>query len=602
MEEDRTSMIHTDAKDLWGLNQAQIMDRTARQFADQEAVVFRDRVLTWRELRELSFWLAKAFLQAGVRKGDRVGVMMTNTPEWVAIRNAINCIGAWLVPINTRYKTSELKTILSLGEINILVMVDSAVAIDFVALVNEVCPGLERCTPGHIDLPEFPFLKTVICLGKERHPGMLDFEEFIASGNHLNDKSVYAAMATVSSHDVSTVMFTSGTTGLPKGVMTTHYQFTRVFSKIVERFALQQDDVLLGGTPFFTNFGLCMVLILSELSGAKIAVFETFDPEEILCGMEQHHISFFAGTPAMFTMLLNHPQFSSDKVALRVGDIGGAPFSPALVREITEKFGMTLFSAYGMTENSGVTSFSQVGDAPELVAHTVGTKFNDDCEIKIVDITSRETLPPGLQGEILTRGWHVTQGYYKNLELFARAKDSEGWFLTGDLGIMDENGYLKITGRLKDIIVSGGLNIDPVEVENLIAEYPAVASVYAVGLPDWRMGEVVGVFIELETGQECSKEDIIDFCAGKIGKYKIPRYVTFITDVPRTAAGKVQKFKLREMGIKDFNLATEPDADPEPSEASVSSSRAWSGTGIGSGAGGQRRKVVKREPQEPASE
>ncbi|MFZ2948921.1 MAG: AMP-binding protein [Desulfuromonadaceae bacterium] len=543
-------------QDLLLLNQAQIMDRTAHKFADQEAIAFKDRVLTWRELREQSFKMAKAFLQAGIKKGDRVGIMMTNIPEWVVARNAINCVGAWLVPINTRYKTSELKKILSMGEVNALVMMDKAVGIDFVELMHAVCPGLAHCPPGQVNLPDLPFLKTVICLGQRDYPGMYRYEEFLDSGRTLDDETVYAVMAAVSPHDVSTLLFTSGTTGVPKGVLTTHYQFTRVFGKFGERFGVQQDDVLLGGTPFFTNFGLCTVLIFSELTGAKIAIFETFDPEEILAGIERHGISVFCGTPAMYTMLLHHPHFNSDKVrSMRVGDIGGAPFMPAQVREIMDKFGMTLFAAYGMTENTGVTTVSVVGDAPELVAYTVGTKFNDECEIKIVDVVSRQTLPPGQQGEILTRGWNVTQGFYNNPEGFAKAKDPEGWFLTGDLGVVDENGYYKITGRLKDLIVSGGLNIDPVEIENFLMEHPSVGAAYVVGLPDWRMGEVVGTFIQLKDGQACTAQEITAFCEGKIGKYKIPKYVQFITDVPRTAVGKVQKFQLRELGLQMFNLA-----------------------------------------------
>ncbi|MBI5895134.1 MAG: AMP-binding protein [Desulfobacterales bacterium] len=312
---------------------------------------------------------------------------------------------------------------------------------------------------------------------------MVNFANFMESGGNVPDEDLSAATDAVGPDDVCSLLFTAGTTGKPKGVMTTHGQFIRVFSKAAERFGLTVDDVVLGAPPFFTNFGLCMGLTISEIVGAKVVAFERFDPADILAGIERHRITMFCGTPAMYYMLLNHEDFSREKVkSMRVGDIAGAPVSPAMIREVSEKFGMRLFGVYGMTETSGVISFSEKGDSPELVANTVGRNFNEGCETKIVDPQTGQDLPAGQVGEIVTRGWHVTQGYFKNPDLYAASFDAAGWFRTGDLGAIDESGYVRFAGRLKDLIISGGMNIDPLEIENFIMQHPAAASAHAVGL------------------------------------------------------------------------------------------------------------------------
>lgn len=539
------------------LTHSLILDRTASRFPDNTAIIFKDRQLTWCRLRTLSIKLAKAFLKAGVKKGDRIGIMMTNVPEWAIIRAAILRSGAWLVPINTRYKISELKQILTMGKVNVLMIMESALGIDYVELMNAVCPELGNFPPGNgrIDLKDFPYLKNVICLGKHDHPGMHNYDHFIESGQDVSDQTLDTITATIDSQDVSTLLYTAGTTGQPKGVMTKHYQFIRVFSKVCNIFDLTEQDVILGAPPFFTNFGLCMGLTISELSGAAIVAFESFESGEILESIEKHRITTFAGTPAMFYMILNHENFNKEKVrSLRVGDYGGAPMTPENIREIMDKLGMTLFAMYGMTETTGLVTVTEKGAPPELVATTVGKNFNDGCEVKIIDLNTRKDLPAGVIGEIVTRGWHVTQGYYNDPGLFEKTRNAEGWLYTGDLGVMDEEGNLKFIGRIKELVISGGMNIDPLEIENFIIKHPAVESVHIVGLPDRRMGEVVGAFIKRRPGVHCTIDEILAFCEGQIAKYKIPKYIKFIDEVPRTPVGKVQKFKMREIGIKEFHL------------------------------------------------
>ncbi|WP_319409420.1 AMP-binding protein [uncultured Desulfosarcina sp.] len=539
------------------LTLAQVMDRTARRFPEREAIAFRDRRLTWGTLQTLSIKLAKALLNAGIKKGDKVGVMMTNIPEWAIARSAIMRVGAWLVPFNTRYKTHELRMLLERGEVHTLIFMASALGIDFVELVNVVCPGLASHPVGcgRIQIKALPYLRNLVCLSRRDYPGIANFEQFIESGGEISDAHLFAATNALGPDDVCSLLFTAGTTGKPKGVMTTHGQFIRVFSKAAERFDLTADDVVLGAPPFFTNFGLCMGLTISEIVGAKLVAFESFDPADILEGIKRHRITMFCGTPAMYYMLLKHIEFSREKVkSMRVGDIAGAPVTPEMIREVSDQFGMRLFGVYGMTETSGIITFSEKGDSPELVANTVGRNFNAGCETKIVDTGTGNDLPAGQVGEIVTRGWHLTRGYFKDPDLYAASFDSDGWFHTGDLGSMDEMGYVRFAGRLKDLIISGGMNIDPMELENFLMQMPAVESAHVVGLPDERMGEVVAAFIQIKEGSEYTAEDIQSFCAGKIAKYKIPRYVAVIEDIPRTPVGKVQKFKLRERGMIEFNL------------------------------------------------
>jgi len=302
-------------------------------------------------------------------------------------------------------------------------------------------------------------------------------------------------------------------------------------------------------------------LIQAEMFGAKMALFETFDPREIIRGIEAERCSIFTGTPAMYTMIMEHADFTPQKVAsMRTGIIGGAPVTPEMVRNIQEKIGMKIFSAYGMTENSAITTMNEPDDSPELVANTSGRLLHQDCGIRIVNPETGDEVPPGVAGEIRTRGWFVTRGYYKNPRATTESLDPEGWYRTGDLGVLDDNGYLKITGRLKDLIISGGLNIDPLEIEGLLEQHPAVAAAQVVGLPDHRMGEVVGAFLKLTPGAELAEGEVAAFCADRIGKFKIPKYTMLVDEFPMNASGKVQKFKLRDMAVEHFGLAADGKA------------------------------------------
>lgn len=538
----------------WGnLTLCQALDRTASKLPDKEAIVYKDRRITFRQMKDEINQLAKSFLKAGMQKGDRVGIMMTNCPEWIFARDAAIRAGAIWVPVNTRYKVMELEYILQHAGIDTLVIVDEALKINFIDLVNKVCPEIAEAIPGKIQSEKLPNLRNVVCLTDRNYPGIYRYHDFLKYGDDYPESDLNKRMEEIMPDETVNITYTSGTTGNPKGVMTSHSQFLKSMANMAERFGTTKDDCILLAAPLFTNIGNLTGLIQGEMFGAKMALFETFNPGEVLEGIEKEKCTIFTGAPAMYTMIMEHEEFTSEKVkSMRTGIIGGAPVTPEMVKNIQTKIGMKIFTAYGMTENSAITTMSEVDDSPEMVANTCGRLLHKDCEIKIVDTETGEELPPNQEGEIWTRGWFVTKGYYNNEEETAKSIDKDGWFHTGDLGSLDENGYLRVTGRLKEMIISGGLNIYPLELENLLGQHPDVNSVQVVGIPDHRMGEIVGAFIILEKGSQCTENDIIEFCQDKIGKYKIPKYIKFVNEFPLTAIGKVQKFKLKEAAVEEL--------------------------------------------------
>ncbi len=544
------------AEKRWGeMTLAQVLDETASRIPDGEAIIFRDRRITFRELLETADRLARALLKAGLKRGDKVAIMMTNCPEWVFTRDAVIRAGGWWVPINTRFKSAELEYILGHSDSSFLFINDKAAGIDFVELLYGVYPEIREGVPGKLELKKAPLLRCVVCLSETNYPGMTRFSDFLASGDDYPQGELRMAARAITPDDVVEIAYTSGTTGLPKGVLTTHSQFLKAMAAMAGRLGTTDQDRILLPAPMFTNMGNLVGIIQAEMYGAPMVVLELFDPPQILDAIRKERCSIFTGSPAMYNMIIDHPNFRTEDVSsMRAGIIGGAPVTPEVVRKIWDKIGMKLFVGYGMTENSAVTTMSEVDDTPELISQTCGRLLFQDCEMKIVDPDTGRDCPPGVVGEIRTRGWLVTPGYYKMPEETAKSRDEDGWFRTGDLGTLDEKGYLRVTGRLKDMIISGGLNIDPVEIENLVLQNPAVAAAQVVGVPDRRLGEVVMAFVVLKKGMAATEKEIIDFCSGRIANYKVPKYVMFVEEFPVTAYGKVQKFRLRAMATEQLGL------------------------------------------------
>jgi len=534
-----------------------ILDRVGARFPKQEAIVTEKERVTYETMLDKSNSLANAMLKMGVKKGDKVAIWMSNIPEWVYAHFACVKIGAPIIPLNTRYKVHELEYILRKSDTTTLLMMDRFLNIDFIPMIDDVCPELKECEPGDLKSEKLPLLKRVIVVGEQSYPGMLDYAAVLEAGKGYADSAeLKKAQESVQPDDVYIIPFTSGTTGFPKGVVTTHYQYVRVVEAFSQRFQMTEKDRILVVSPFYHNMGNMTGMTLAACHGACILPMESFDPGEGLRLIDEEKVTNFTGSPTMYIMMLDHADFPNrDTSGVKSAIIGGADVSPDLVRTIIDKMGIRdLIAGYGMTENTGISTFTRRGDPPELVAQTCGKMIFDDCELKVMDPETGEELPPNTQGEIRTRGWFVMKEYYKQPEETAEAFDDNGWFHSGDLATMDENGYLKITGRLKDMFITGGVNAYPAEIESFLMTHPKVAMAAVAGVPDRRMGEVAMAFLKLKEGETATAEEIIAFAREKMANYKAPRHVKFVDDFPMTATGKIQKFVLRDAAVQDLGL------------------------------------------------
>lgn len=534
-----------------------IISGVAATYPKKEVIVAGQQRITYDVLMDRVDSLANALLKLGVKKGDKAAIWMGNKPEWVYANYACIKIGAPVAPLNTRYKAHELEHILRQSDSTTLFMMDHFINIDYVPMINDVCPELKDSKPGQLDCESFPFLKRIIMFGERHYPGMLDYYAVLNSGkDYAKSDEFEKAQEAVKQEDVYIIPFTSGTTGFPKGVVTTHYQYIRAVEAFSARLNMTANDRILVVSPFSHNMGNMTGMLLGACNGACILPMESFDPGEALRLIHEERVSKFAGSPTMYTMMLDHPDFPKrDTTSIQRALIGAADVSPDLVRTIMDRMGIKdLISAYGLTENTGVSTMSQPGDPPEVVAHTAGRLIFPDCELKVLNPDTGEEVPRGTQGEICSRGFYVLKEYYKMPEETAAAIDGKGWFHTGDLGIMDEKDYIKITGRLKDMFITGGVNAYPAEIENYLLTHPKISIVSVVGVPDRRMGEVAMAFVKLKPGETATQDEIIRFARERMANYKAPKYVKFVDDYPMTATGKVQKFVLREMAVKQLGL------------------------------------------------
>ena len=539
-----------------------LLDQIAERFPDNDALVYHERGLrySYREFNDVCRKVAKGLLKLGIRKGDNLSIWAYNVPEWVILQFASAKIGAILVTVNTSYKSAELEYILNQSDSSALFMVRSFKDTDYVATLNEVVPELASSTIGQLNSPKLPYLKTVVFLGDDTPAGMLNFSRIIELGAEVSDTELAAVEATLNCHDTINMQYTSGTTGFPKGVMLTHYNVINNGFNIGECMLLTEKDRLCIPVPFFHCFGCVLGVMACVTHGTAMIPVEIFDPLKVLQTIEKERCTGVHGVPTMFIAELEHPDFKNfDLSTLRTGIMAGSNCPIEVMKKvIAEMHASEITIAYGQTESSPVITQTRTDDAIELRVATVGRSL-PDVETKIIDIETGATLPPGKQGELCTRGYHVMKGYYKMPEETAKAIDSDKWLHTGDLAIMDENGYCKITGRIKNMIIRGGENIYPREIEEFLYTHPKISDIQVYGVPDRKFGEQVMAAIILKKGQEMTEDDVRDFCKDKIANYKIPKYVKFVDSYPMTASGKIQKFKMRDMAIKELQLE---DAGP----------------------------------------
>jgi len=540
------------------LTLGQILDRTISQYPDNDAVVYYDRDfrLTYREFGELVDRLAKGLMALGVQKGEKVAVWATNVPYWVALQFATAKIGAILITVNTLYKIAELAYLVGQSECENIFIIDGYRDTDYVQTVYELVPELKTQQRGYLKSAKFPHLKRVLFLGHEKHRGMYSLFELLSLDNMVSDEEYRARQAELDPHDVVNMQYTSGTTGFPKGVMLTHYNVGNNGYWIGANQNLGPRDRVCLPVPLFHCFG-CVLGVLAAVNHCSTMVFvESFDPVLVMASIEAERCTAVYGVPTMFIAMLQHKLFPKfDFSTLRTGIMAGSPCPITAMEAVMDKMNMKEITiCYGLTEASPVMAQTTVHDSVQKRVETVG-KAMPEIELSIQDPETRKPLPAGVIGEVCCRGYNIMKGYYNMPEATAEVIDADGWLHSGDLGKLDEDEYLHITGRHKDMIIRGGENVYPREVEEFIYKMDGIQDVQVVGVASKKYGEEVGAFIILKKGYSFSEEDVRDFCRGKISRYKIPKYIVFTDHFPLTASGKIQKFKLREIAAETF-----PDA------------------------------------------
>ncbi len=536
-----------------------VLDSSAASLADHPALIVRQQNIryTYGELRAEVERVARGLLVLGVQKGDRVGIWATNFAEWVLAQFAAAKIGAILVNINPNYRASELERALRHSECQTLLLIRGFRDCDYVSTLSSIAPEIATCRPGLLQSEKLPHLKNLVFIGGPPPAGMWGWNDLLTMSGSSSEGSLREREAQLRPHDPISIQYTSGTTGAPMGAVLSHFNLVNNARMLAATMKLTPQDRLCIPVPFYHCFGMVAGNLCCVASGATIVVpAESFDPLATLQALEAERCTTVYGVPTMFIAELEHLQFSRfDLRSLRTGIIAGSLCPRVLVQRIIEEMHcreMTI--AYGMTECSpAVTQTLTDGDL-ELRVSTVGQPLPHTV-VKIADLRSGETLPCGTQGELCVRGYLVMQGYYNNPAVTRQVIDAEGWLHTGDLATMDEKGYCRIIGRAKDLIIRGGENISPCEVEEFIGTCPGISEVQVFGVPDAKYGEEVAAWVKARQGIRLTEEEIRAFCVGKIAKYKIPRYIRLVDAFPMTVSGKVQKFKMREQFARELGLA-----------------------------------------------
>ncbi len=533
----------------------QMLDETVRRFPDREALFYvgSGTRQTWREFSETVDRLGRGLLALGVRPGEKIALWATNVPYWVALLFAAARIGAVLLAVNTNYRDSELRHLIRQSECENFICNDGFLDYDYVAALDRVIPELSGQPAGSLHVGDFPSLRRVMCIRDIEHPGIIPLSAILARAGEISPEEYARVCAAVRPGDVVNMQYTSGTTGMPKGVMLTHAGITRNGFGIGERQGLGEGDRVVIPVPLFHCFGIVLGVMACVSHGSAMIILESFSPEKVMASIQNEKATVLYGVPSNFTAILGHRRFGQyDYSSLRAVLMSGAVCPEPLMRQVLQAMGVdAIFTPYGLTEASPVITMTAAGDTDEHRFRTVGRAL-EGIEVEIRDTATGQPLPPGEQGEICCRGYNVMKGYYNMPEATAEVIDARGWLRSGDLGVMDGEGYLRITGRIKDMIVRGGENIYPREIEEELLLMPGVAEVQVVGVPSKRYGEDVAAFIIPRPGCSVQAGDIREFCRGRVAWHKVPKYVVCVESFPKTANGKIQKNKLRERAVELF--------------------------------------------------
>ncbi|WP_280551557.1 AMP-binding protein [Halomonas sp. 25-S5] len=534
-------------------------DDTVSRFAERDALISRHQGLrySWKALQQAVDEAARALLALGVDKGDRVAIWSPNCAEWTITQFATAKIGAILVNINPSYRTHELEYALKQSGASTLILQGAFKASDYVATLAELAPELRDGAPGTFSCQRLPELKRVICLDADRAlTGMLTWPQMLAHADEVSAEHLADVQASLQFDDPINIQYTSGTTGAPKGATLSHHNILNNGFFVGRTIDLSEADRMVIPVPLYHCFGMVMGNLGCVTHGATmIYPGDGFDPEQTLRAVSEEKATTLYGVPTMFIAELEHPEFESfDLSSLRTGIMAGSICPIEVMRNVIDRMNMQdVTISYGMTETSPVSIQTQT-DAPlEKRVTTVGT-IHPHLEVKLVSPDTGAAVPRGETGELCTRGYSVMLGYWNNPEATDKAIDEAGWMHTGDLATMDEEGYVAIVGRIKDMIIRGGENIYPREVEDFLYTHPAISDVQVIGVPDEKYGEEVMAWIKLTEGESLSEEELKAFCKGQIAHYKVPRYVKFVDDFPMTVTGKIQKFKMREEATHELGL------------------------------------------------
>ena len=542
-----------------------VLDRQAERFADRDALVNVEtgQRYSYSEFRDEVDRVARGLMALGIQRGQHVGIWATNYSEWVLTQFATAKIGAVMVNVNPAYRTHELAYLLQQSEANALILIGRFRNSSYVEMLNEVVPEIREATPGELRSARFPYLRHVVHIPShadgadaETPPGMWSWEGMVARHVEVTPEAMVERQAGCRPDDPVNIQYTSGTTGNPKGAMLTHHNLVANAVYVGDCIELTEVDRLCIPVPFYHCFGCVMGNLGCITHGSAIVIAsEHFDALKTLQAVEQERCTALYGVPTMFIGQLDHPDFDSfDVSSLRTGIMAGSPCPIEVMRQVIDRMGadqMTI--AYGQTEHSPVITQTLVSDSIERRVSTVGAVL-PGVEARIADPETGEILGPGVQGELQARSSMVMLGYYNLPEATASAIDVEGWLHTGDLAEVDDDGYYKITGRLKDMIIRGGENVYPREIEEFLYTHPKVSDVQVIGVPDERFGEEVMAWVMLRPGETADPEEIREYCRGRIAHFKVPRYVKVATEFPMTVTGKIQKFRMREMAVEELGL------------------------------------------------
>jgi fatty-acyl-CoA synthase len=543
---------------LLGITIGDMFDQTVEQYPDHAALISRHQSIRWsyREFQAQVNQCAKGLMQLGIQKGQRVGIWAPTRAEWCITQFATAKLGAILVNINPAYRLHELEYALTQSGCSAVVIAPAFKTSNYTEMLYTLAPELKDCEPGKLKATKLPELTTVIRLDTEKTAGMFTWDEVMAMGEAISDEQLREAQSQQEFDDPINIQYTSGTTGFPKGATLSHHNILNNGYFVVRLQNFTHEDKLCIAVPLYHCFGMVMGNLGCAAVGATMVYpSEGFDPLAVLEAVQEERCTALYGVPTMFIAELEHPDFKKfDLTSLRTGVMAGSPCPVEIMKRAINDMHMSEVEiCYGMTETSPVSTQTRSDASLEKRVSTVGV-IHPHQEIKIIDPATGKVVPIGQPGELCTRGYSVMLGYWNNPEATAEAIDRARWMHTGDLATMDKDGYINIVGRIKDMIIRGGENVYPREIEEFLYSHPKISDVQIIGVPDAKYGEEIMAWVKVRSGEQVTADELREFCKGEIAHYKIPRYFKFVDAFPMTVTGKIQKFQMREQSIQELGL------------------------------------------------